>query len=377
MPKKKNNIDVSLPRLEVTETEDVDNIGVMNWEEIDLNNVEEVKPIEEVKVEEEVIKKDISLSQFKGVGPKSVEKLKNVGFKNVFDVIIRGATEISENTELSKDEIGNIMRQSIDIATKTGIMRRLDMTVLELMKYRANQKKVSTKCAELDNLLHGGIEPETLIEVYGEFGSGKTQFCNTMCVEVLNQTDGEVLWIDCEDTFSPQRILEIAESRGYVTTDEEKEKLLGRITYYFAPNTDILMEKINDITEMILDKKIKLIVLDGTIGRFRQEYLGRSHLSERQNNLAKYVGIIHNMAFVLGCYIIMTNQVQADPGKNSLFGDPTKPIGGNIVGHTSTYRIYFKKRGDGVKRTARMVDSPKSAAVEAKFVLGVKGIEDE
>ena len=56
------------------------------------------------------------------------------------------------------------------------------------------------------------------------------------------------------------------------------------------------------------------------------------------------------------------------------FGDPTRPIGGNVVAHTSTYRIYFKKSGK--KRIARMVDSPHHPEEEVIFALGEAGVID-
>ena len=56
------------------------------------------------------------------------------------------------------------------------------------------------------------------------------------------------------------------------------------------------------------------------------------------------------------------------------FGDPTRPIGGNVVAHTSTYRIYFKKSGKN--RIARMVDSPHHPEQEIIFGLGEAGVID-
>ena len=59
---------------------------------------------------------------------------------------------------------------------------------------------------------------------------------------------------------------------------------------------------------------------------------------------------------------------------DTFFGDPTRPIGGNVVAHTSTYRIYFKKSGK--KRIARMVDSPHHPEQEVIFALGEIGVMD-
>jgi DNA repair protein RadA len=72
------------------------------------------------------------------------------------------------------------------------------------------------------------------------------------------------------------------------------------------------------------------------------------------------------------CAALATNQVMASP--DVFFGDPTRPVGGNVVAHTSTYRIYFKKSGK--KRIARMVDSPHHPEEEVLFALGEAGVMD-
>ena len=42
--------------------------------------------------------------------------------------------------------------------------------------------------------------------------------------------------------------------------------------------------------------------------------------------------------------VFVTNQMTADPGANMSFqADPKKPIGGNILAHASTTRIYLRK----------------------------------
>ena len=81
---------------------------------------------------------------------------------------------------------------------------------------------------------------------------------------------------------------------------------------------------------------------------------------------------IKNISYFFNCTVLFTNQVQSDP--SIMFGDPVKPIGGNIVGHASTYRMYFKKSGR--KRIARMVDSPEHPMADAEFTLGERGIQD-
>jgi DNA repair protein RadA len=253
---------------------------------------------------------------------------------------------------------------------KNNMIRNPDMTTLELMDYQEKLPIISTK-TKLDELLRGGVRPESMYEVYGEFGSGKTQFCLTLAAEVI-ANDGKIIWIDCEDTFRPRRLAEIIIARGYATDMEDAKKFLDNITYYYCPNTEQMMAKVNSLSDKMTKDKPKLVVLDGAIGQFREEYLGRGTLAERQNQIAHLMTHLKNISYYFNTVMLFTNQVQSDP--SIMFGDPVKPIGGHIVGHAPTYRIYFKKSGR--KHIARMVDSPEDPVADMQFDLTEKGISD-
>ncbi len=322
------------------------------------------------KEEEEI---DISIEQMKGVGPTTLKKLQAIGVETVYDVLIRGTQDIQDATSMRKADIDQCRIDSMKIVQAHGITRPATRNILDLMLYRAKLPKLTTGCTAIDLLLKGGIELETLMEVYGEFGSGKTQFLYSLAVEAIKQYNWKVLWIDCEDTFDPERFMEIIKARGY---EDDSDKIINeyfpKIEYVHTPNTDMLMDEISHLSKKMVTDKIKLVVIDGGIGQFRKEFLGRETLSRRQNNLLRFMAMIKNISHFFSCAVVITNQVQADPGQ--LFGDPIKPIGGHVVGHTSTYRLYLQKRGK--KRVAKMVDSPKGAQAEALFTLNDKGVDD-
>ena len=177
--------------------------------------------------------------------------------------------------------------------------------------------------------------------------------------------------INCEDTFKPRRLREILIARE-LATDENANEMLEHVKYFYTPNTEQLMGTVDSLSQLMQELNVRLLVLDGSIGQFREEYLGRGHLSVRQNQIARLMTHIKNISFYFRCVVLFTNQVQSDP--SVMFGDPVKPIGGNIVAHASTYRVYFKKAGK--KRIARMIDSPEHEMTDAPYSLTVKGIED-
>ena len=133
-----------------------------------------------------------------------------------------------------------------------------------------------------------------------------------------------------------------------------------------------MMGKVNALSPLLTEHKPKLVILDGAIGQFREEYLGRGTLAERQNQIAHLMTHLKNISYYFNCTVLFTNQVQSDP--SIMFGDPVKPIGGHVVGHAPTYRMYFKKSGR--KHIARMVDSPEDPVADIQFDLTDKGIAD-
>ena len=314
---------------------------------------------------------DLGIKQLGGVGDVTEKKLTGFGVTSLRDICVRGAREISEITGVTKSAADQWVFNAQKILEENDLVRKSDMSVVDLMEYQANAPTLQTKCSAVDDLMTGGVKPECTYEVYGEFGSGKTQFCFTLASQALSEGEN-VVWVDCEDTFRPNRILEIMKSREYVTDKESMEEALNRITYFYAPQTEALMGTINSLSKTMEVKNPRLVVIDGSIGQFREEYLGRGTLADRQNQIARLMTHLKNISYYFKTTVVYTNQVQTDP--SVMFGDPVKPIGGNVVGHAATYRIYFKKSGK--KRIARMVDSPEHPIADAPFALDAKGISD-
>ena len=315
---------------------------------------------------------DLRLDSLAGVGPVTTKKLSDAGMHNIMDLIVRGPVELAEITGMDKEAAGNIVEKARQALVEGGMLSKDFVTATEIYKRRQAIGKITTGTECLDLLLDGGLETQALTEVYGEFGSGKTQFCHTMCVNVQKPKEegglgGTVLYIDTENTFRPERIVSIAKIQGM-----DPEKVLDKIIVARAYNSAHQMLILEEASQMIRENNIKLLVVDSAVGLFRAEYLGRGTLSERQQRLNKFVHLVVRIAETYNCAALATNQVMSSP--DTFFGDPTRPIGGNVVAHTSTYRIYFKKSGK--KRIARMVDSPHHPEQEVIFALTEAGVSD-
>ena len=315
---------------------------------------------------------ELRLESLEGVGPVTTRKLSDAGVHNVMDLIVRGPVEIAEITGMEKDTAEKIVNKARQHLVNEGMIAKDFVSASEIYKHRQTIGKITTGTNCLDTLLDGGLETQALTEVYGEFGCGKTQFAHTMSVMVQRSKEeggleGGVLYIETEKTFMPEQIVSIAQAH-----ELDPEKTLDNIIVARAYNSAHQTLILEEAGSIIKENNIKLIVADSAVGLFRSEYLGRGTLSNRQQKLNHFVHMLSRIAETYNCAAIATNQVMSSP--DVFFGDPTRPIGGNVVAHTSTYRIYFKKSGK--KRIARMVDSPHHPEEEVIFALGEAGVID-
>mmetsp|Transcript_10257 Transcript_10257/g.17229 ORF Transcript_10257/g.17229 Transcript_10257/m.17229 type:complete len:338 (-) Transcript_10257:21-1034(-) len=248
-------------------------------------------------------------------------------------------------------------------------------TATDLHRQREGIIQISTGSAELDKLLDGGIETGSVTEIFGEFRTGKTQLCHQLCVTCqlpLDQGGGEgkALYIDTEGTFRPERLLAIAERYGLSGTD-----VLDNIAYARAYNSDHQMKLLDQASAMMSESRFALLIIDSATALFRTDYTGRGELSERQMKLAQFLRRLLRACDEYGVAVVITNQVVAQVDGGSMFADPRKPIGGNIMAHASTTRLYMKK-GRGESRICKIYDSPCLPSSEATFAITASGITD-
>jgi len=220
-----------------------------------------------------------------------------------------------------------------------------------------------------------GIESRAITEAFGAYGSGKTQVGLTLSVNVQfplekGGSNGKCVFIDTEGTFRPSRIKQIAEKLG-----ANSEKVLKNIFVARAFNSDHQVLLLERIGEMIKEgEPIKLLIVDSLTAHFRAEFAGRGQLADRQQKLNRYIHNLMKLAETYNLAVYVTNQVMANPAQ--LFGDPTTAIGGHIVGHASTYRIYLR-RGKKDSRVAKLIDSPNLPDNETIFFVSEAGVVDE
>lgn len=309
----------------------------------------------------------IELEDIPGVGPKIAEKLKEMGFSDPMSIAVASPGELASILEIG-------VSTATKIIDKTRDMLEIGFTPADkVWEQRQNIGKIKTGSKSLDELLGGGVETQAITEVYGAFGSGKSQIGFQLCLNVQLPADkgglnGNCLFIDTEATFRPERIIQMAKAMGL-----DPDKSLKNIFVARAYDSDHEMFLVDKASDTIKEKNIKIVIIDSLTSHFRSDYVGRGELAPRQQKLNKLLHNLQRLADSHNLAVFVTNQVLANPA--ILFGDPTMPIGGHVLAHQSTYRVYLRK-SSGEKRIAKMMDSPNLPPGECVFKIMPDGIRD-
>ena len=307
------------------------------------------------------------LEDLPGIGPTSAEKLRALGKDTLDKIAIMTPHELSELAGLGLE------------AAKKAVQAAKESTTISfetadaVFERRKEIGRIKTGAEALDELIGGGVETEAITETYGRFASGKSQLgfqlaVNAQLPREKGGLDGSVLFIDTEGTFRPERIESIAKAAGL-----DPKKTLENIVVVRAITTEQQILTIERVDKLVQERNIKLIIVDSLMSLFRSEFVGRGALNERQGKVNQHLHKLQMLADKYKLAVYITNQVMDNPG--ILFGDPTTPIGGNILAHAATTRLYLKKSKED-KRIVRLVDSPQMPEGECVMKITPDGIKD-
>jgi DNA repair protein RadA len=307
------------------------------------------------------------ISDLPGVGEKTAEKLKEAGFEDFMSIAATSAGNLIDAAGVGEETANKI------ISAARNMLEMGFEPATAVMKKREEVGRISTGSKTLDELLGGGVETQSITEAHGAFGSAKTQIAHQLAVNVQLPLEkgglgSKAIYLDTEGTFRPERIIQMAEAM-----ELDPEEVLKNIYVARAFNSDhqiILSEKAENF---IKEHGVKLLVVDSLTSPFRSDYTGRGTLATRQQKLNKHLSHLHKLADVYNLAVYVTNQVMSRP--DVMFGDPTAPIGGHILGHQATFRLYLR-RSRQEKRIAKLIDSPCLPEGETIFKVIKEGVRD-
>jgi len=377
------------------------------------------------------------IEDIEGIGATRIKRLNEHGIYKAQDLIVKGSRELAEIMDMNTDQTSKMVESARRFLVKKDVVGKSQLSGRELLNYRTKKVQfLETGASNLNEALGGGYETGVITELYGDDGSGKTQLCMLACITAQlpykrrcfkckkeggqdmercpdcdvktisigglseNGKPCRVIYMDTENSFRPERVIEMVIERDLVQTKEQsaieikrgkpKEALneeewekavafLDNITILKpsgAGHQIMIGEEMGSIIEGEEGQdKAKILVVDSIMSNLRLEYAGRANLSDRQVALSPHIKHLSRTAEIYNIVVLITNQVLKDPSVGT-YSDPTKPVGGMPLAHTSTHRIYLKKSGTKGKIIAILVDSPNNAKTEGILMLTRKGIED-
>lgn len=307
------------------------------------------------------------ITKLDGVGEKTAEKLIEAGYDDYMVIAASSAGQIIDAAGVGEDTARKII-ESARSQLKMGFE-----PATAVLKKRELVGKITTGSKTLDALLGGGIETQSILEAHGAFGSGKSQLAHQFAVNVQlpkekGGLEGKAIFIDTEQTFRPERILEMTKPTGM-----NPQKVLDNVLVARAYNSDHQVLLADKSEEFIKKGNVRILIVDSLMSAFRSDYTGRGTLANRQQKLNRHLHKLQRLADVYNLAVYVTNQVMSRP--DIMFGDPTTPIGGHILGHQATFRLYLRK-SKAEKRIAKLIDSPSLPEGETVFKVVSEGIRD-
>lgn len=296
--------------------------------------------------------------------------MKERGFHTYESIMYATRKELASIEGLSERKVDKII-QLVSSYVNMGFT-----SASEIYVKRKDIIMIGTGSERVNELLKGGIETGSITEIFGESRSGKSQFCHNLAVTCQlpisrGGAEGRCIWIDTEGTFRPERIAQIAERYKM-----DPGVALDNVSCARVFNSDHQREILVEAAALMAAYRHSLIVVDSVMALYRTDFQGRGELADRQAHLGKFLRHLLRLADEFGVAVVMTNQVMANVDGSAMYGgDNKKPVGGHIMAHASTTRLYFKK-AKGEQRICKVYDSPWIAENESRFAISAEGITD-
>ena len=221
-------------------------------------------------------------------------------------------------------------------------------------------ERLATGIPSVDRLLGGGLETDSVTEIYGEGGSGKTLFCLDVAVRVA-RSDRWVLYIDTEGV-SVDRIRAVAGS--------EIDRLLKRFLLSTPKNLEEQGRAVATACALAREgrRPVGLLVVDSGTFYSRLSLSGPDEDDARQA-LSLAVADLVATALRAEVPVLFTNQVWRSVRNGTL-----EPLGGSFLNHAAKTILGFD-RLPGNRRRVVLVKHRSLPEGSAEFRIGPTGLE--
>ena len=271
---------------------------------------------------------------------------------------------------LAVPEVGKLV---VDVSSQVAPRA---MTALTLYDGWVNlNRSVPTGLKKLDVALGRGVPSDSVTELVGRAGVGKTQTCFTLavqaCLSVILDDDrkspqslknlelGSACYLDTERKFSAERVLQIAEARvksmdpllDDASVKQVASSIVERIRVFTLTSCSDVLSVLTDtraLQAFIIENRAKIIVVDSIAAVARQDFAGGAGLIKRQQWLNKIASQLKYLAESFHLPVVVTNQVTTSSSLNYLAPGLSLGLGssGNLFGTDTQDDVIDSKSSD-------------------------------
>jgi len=306
-----------------------------------------------------------------GIPKVALKALKDFGIFDARVLSVLTETEIGEIPNVSEKTAVALVRAADDSFRGPLFQKAAEQSERFLKK----RKYFTTGSEVFDELLGGGMPTSAIIEINGEYRTGKTQTCLTCAVTAqLPEDKGglgrPVIYIDTENSFQATHLQDIGKRFGI-----DPDELLDNIFVVQAEQLRYLNQASDRLPGYVQALDPGLIIVDSLMAPFRNEFHQLNLLAVRQKKIGKLIGLLKRIAIAFNTTVIFTNQVLANIGPSAAYV-PVKATGGHVIAHASDIRIFMKKLKGNLRR-AKIDDCAWLPGDQVEFYITNAGISDE
>lgn len=317
------------------------------------------------------------------INNKDIEKLKSIGIFTIQSLYMTSRKTLLNIKGFTEKKISFIF----DIANKIEVYSLFQSGSDAMNARHKNIFRISTGSKNLDKILGGGLETNSLTEILGDNIANIIDIIHILCINTYKKyTDNKIIFVDLAHNYNQDKILNFAKCMK-----TNGKKCLENITLINDVDIyDELIDRLNEIAENDENKECSLIIIDSLIVIFQQ--LFRYTLSHNKQfnseieikldiesklgkviNILKRISQLYNISIVLTRNINNNEQIDNLSEKNDLISfDSNIEL---ILNYECKTRLKFRKiKNDIIK--CRIINSPMISEEECKFIITEKGIVD-
>lgn len=193
-------------------------------------------------------------------------------------------------------------------------------------------KRVSTGSEPIDSFLEGGLETGIITNVFGESGSGKTNFCVQVAAHLASEGE-KVVYIDTEKGFSPDRFNQIA-------SRDALENIVLNEPLDFGQQ----QEAIDSLDSIVEEEEPGAVIVDSMVSLYRLQAQG-DQIQEMNQRLSQQLSEISKTARKHDIPALVTNQVYT-----SFDEDELELVGRDVPRYWSKCLLKLSKVDQSVRK---------------------------